>query len=492
MPILIVVEKPEDWPLDVPGVSVVPARRYLTEPEYSGGRGVKVFNLCRRYRYQSLGYYVSLLAQARGHRPVPSVATIQDLRHRTRLNLVSDDLEAEIQRSLHPIGADEFTLSVYFGRNLAQRHQRLATKLFNHFPAPLLRAGFGRDDEGAWRLESLRPIAAREIPPNHHDFVVEAARQHFARRFPATSRAAAGRFDLAILVDPAESEPPSNEKAIRRFVRAAQQVGFDAEVISPEDYGRLAEFDALFIRWTTAVDHATYRFARRAAAEGLVVIDDPQSIVRCSNKVFLAEALARARIPMPATRVLDTDSLEAAAREIPYPCILKRPDSYFSKGVKRIEGPDQLLEVGRAFLEDSELLIAQEFLPTDFDWRVGVIAGQPLFAAQYHMAEGHWQIIQRDAEGKVADYGIVRAFALDQVPPRVIERATSAARLMGDGFYGVDVKQRGDDCWVIEVNDNPNVDGGFEDAVIGDALYRRVMEVFMERVERRKAPEPPR
>lgn len=492
MPILIVVEKPDDWPLDVPGVAVVPARRYLTDPEYSTGRGVKVFNLCRRYRYQSLGYYVSLLAQARGHRPVPSVSTIQDLRHRTRLNLVSDDLEAEIQRSLQPIGAGEFTLSVYFGRNLAQRHQRLATKLFNLFPAPLLRAGFGRDDEGEWRLESLRPIAAREIPPNHHDFVVEAARQHFARRFPGTSRAATGRYDLAILVDPEEKEPPSNEKAIRRFVRAAQQVGFNAEIIGPEDYGRLAEFDALFIRWTTAVDHATYRFARRAAAEGLVVIDDPESILRCSNKVFLAEALSRARIPVPATRVLDAENLEAAAREIPYPCILKRPDSYFSQGVKRIESPGELIEVGRAFLEDSELLIAQEFLPTDFDWRVGVLAGQPLFAAQYHMAEGHWQIIQRDAEGKVADYGIVRAFALDQVPPRVVERATAAARLMGDGFYGVDVKQRGDECWVIEVNDNPNVDGGFEDGVIGEALYRRVMEVFMERVERRKAPEPPR
>jgi glutathione synthase/RimK-type ligase-like ATP-grasp enzyme len=60
---------------------------------------------------------------------------------------------------------------------------------------------------------------------------------------------------------------------------------------------------------------------------------------------------------------------------------------------------------------------------------------------------------------------------------------------MGDGFYGVDLKQHGDDCWVIEVNDNPNVDAGFEDQVLGEALYRRVMEVIMARVERRKAPE---
>ena len=496
MPILIVVEKPEDWPLDVPGVSVVPARRYLTDPEYSGGRGVKVFNLCRRYRYQSLGYYVSLLAAARGHRPLPSVTTIQDLRHRTRLNLLSEDLEAEIQRSLRPIAGEEFTLSVYFGRNLAQRHQRLATKLFNQFPVPLLRAVFGRNGRngsghggGAWRLESLRPIAAREIPPGHRDFVVEAAREHFARRRPAGSRSAGGRFDLAILVDQADPEPPSNRKAIRRFLRAARDVGFNAELIGPEDYGRLAEFDALFLRWTTAVDHPTYRFARRAANEGLVVIDDPASIVRCSNKVFLAEALARAKIPTPVTRIVDHETLEQAAREMSYPCILKRPDSFFSKGVERVDDRDAFLATARRFLEDSELLIAQEFLPTEFDWRVGVLGGRVLFAARYHMAAGHWQIVRRGTDGKVARYGDVCAVPVGDVPPRVLEYAAAAARLMGDGFYGVDLKQRGADCWVIEVNDNPNVDAGYEDKVLGDALYRRVMEAFMERVERRKAPE---
>jgi glutathione synthase/RimK-type ligase-like ATP-grasp enzyme len=492
MPILIVVEKPDDWPLDVPGVSVVPARRYLTDPDYSGGRGVKVFNLCRRYRYQSLGYYVSLLAAARGHRPLPSVATIQDLRHRTRLRLLSDDLDAEIQRSLRPIAGDEFTLSVYFGRNLAHRHQRLATKLFNQFPVPLLRAVFGRNGahgDGAWRLESLRPIAAREIPPHHRDFVVAAAREHFARRRPAGSRTAGGRFDLAILVDQADPEPPSNRKAIRRFLRAAREVGFNAELIGHEDYGRLAEFDALFLRWTTAVDHPTYRFARRAANEGLVVIDDPASIVRCTNKVFLAEALARAKIPTPATRIVEHETLEQAAREMTYPCILKRPDSFFSKGVERVDDREAFLATARRFLEDSELLIAQEFLPTEFDWRVGVLAGQVLFAARYHMAAGHWQIVRRDDRGKVAHYGNVCAVPLDEVPRRVLEYAAAAARLMGDGFYGVDLKQRGDDCWVIEVNDSPNVDAGYEDTVLGEALYRRVMEVFMERVERRKAPE---
>ena len=66
MPVLIVVNNVNEWPFHIPGVAVVDAKTYLTKPEYGEVRGAKVFNLCRSYRYQSLGYYVTLLATARG------------------------------------------------------------------------------------------------------------------------------------------------------------------------------------------------------------------------------------------------------------------------------------------------------------------------------------------------------------------------------------------------------------------------------------------
>jgi glutathione synthase/RimK-type ligase-like ATP-grasp enzyme len=50
-------------------------------------------------------------------------------------------------------------------------------------------------------------------------------------------------------------------------------------------------------------------------------------------------------------------------------------------------------------LEKSELIIAQEFLPTAFDWRVGIFDRQPLFACRYYMAKRHWQILRRDPAG---------------------------------------------------------------------------------------------
>ena len=80
MPILIVVSNPRDWPLEIPGVEIISGRAYRTDPAYSNMRGAKVFNLCRSYRYQSIGYYVSLLAEARGHKPLPNVTTIANNR----------------------------------------------------------------------------------------------------------------------------------------------------------------------------------------------------------------------------------------------------------------------------------------------------------------------------------------------------------------------------------------------------------------------------
>jgi len=486
VPIFFVVDHPKDWPIAIPGVEVVTAREYLTRPENLPKRGVKVFNLCRSYRYQSVGYYVSLLAAARDHRPLPSVATSQDFRSPSLVRVMSEDLVELIAKSLSGIVSDEFVLSIYFGRNLAKKYRRVSRELFNLFPAPLLRAWFLRDKDG-WELRRLRPIGVKDIPDGHREFVIEAAKTFFERRVSTSRRRAPARFDLAILVNPAEEEPPSNKQALARFVKAAQEVGFRPEFIESDDYGRLTEFDALFIRETTSVNHHTYRFSRRAAAEGLVAIDDPDSILRSTNKVFLAEALKQAGVPVPKTRIVHRDNIDEVAAELGSPAILKLPDSSFSMGVVRCNDIDEFRQRAAKYLEQSDLLIAQEFLPTEFDWRVGVFDGRALYVCRYFMAKSHWQIIQRDTNGKFLRGGKVEVMRAEDAPERVIDIALRSTRPIGDGLYGVDLKEVNGRCHVIEVNDNPSIDGGFEDRVIGLDLYRRIMNVFLERVERLKA-----
>ena len=125
MRILIVVNNPDEWPLAVPGVEVVAARSYLVDPAYADLDRAKVFNFCRSYRYQSTGYYVSLLAAARGHKPIPDISTIQDMKSQTVVRLMSDELEELMQKSLAGIRSKNFTLrQVGFAEHRSHRRAR--------------------------------------------------------------------------------------------------------------------------------------------------------------------------------------------------------------------------------------------------------------------------------------------------------------------------------------------------------------------------------
>lgn len=483
MSILLVVDNPKGWPLHIPDVKVIAARAYLTDPAYSEDRTAKVFNLCRSYRYQAAGYYVSLLAAARGHKPLPDINTIQDLKSQTVVRTLSEDLDEEIQTTLHSLHSKSFTLSIYFGRNFARKYDGLALRLFNLFQAPLLRADFKWQKR--WQLESISPISVNEIPEDHREFVIQTAQQYFAGRNKRLRKRQTPRFDLAVLVNPGETDPPSDARALKRFQKAAEIVGLDFELITRDDFHRLAEFDALFIRETTAVNHHTFRFAQRAAAEGMVVIDDPLSILKCGNKVYLAELLTRHGIPTPKTLVVHTKNRGQIIPELGLPCVLKQPDSAFSRGVLKVETEEDLNDNVTKLLAKSDLIIAQQFLPTPFDWRVGICDRRPLYVCRYFMAREHWQVILHDKDGTMRE-GETSTISVGEAPDEIVRIALKAANLVGDGLYGVDLKQADGKCYVMEVNDNPNIDAGAEDAVLKGALYREIMGIFLKRIEQRK------
>jgi hypothetical protein len=147
---LLVVEDVKEWSsTHIANTEVVSAWDYLTHARFSGIKRARVCNLCRSNGYQTVGYYVSLLASARGHRPLPSVTTLQDLKISSILKIASSDLQEKMQKLLGPLKGDTFVLSIYFGRNLAAKYDRLCQAIFNHFPAPFLRVEFER--AGAWR-----------------------------------------------------------------------------------------------------------------------------------------------------------------------------------------------------------------------------------------------------------------------------------------------------------------------------------------------------
>jgi glutathione synthase/RimK-type ligase-like ATP-grasp enzyme len=485
MSLLVVVHHPRDWPYEIEGTRIVTARDYLTDPAYSESQSARVLNLCRTERYQGRGYYVSLLAEARGHRPLPDVKTLGDLQSsEPAARLLPASFGEQIQRALASNGEATATVDAFFGRDPARCNDGLAQQLFGALHIPLLRAHFERPG-GRWQLRDLQILGVADVEPAHRPFIAESARDYTTRNSRSRAKEpTTGAPAIAILYDADEPQPPSNRAALDKLCAAARTLGMRPSIIDRHDIDRLGRFDGLFIRDTTNVNHYTYQFARRAAAEGLVVIDDPDSILKCTNKVYLNELLSRHRVPVPKTLMVHRDNVDQIVPVLGLPCILKHPDSAFSLGVAKIETADAVHDVLERLFAKSDLVIAQQWLPTPFDWRVGVFDRRPLYVCKYFMAPGHWQVVKRES-GRTLE-GSTQALSVGEAPEIVVRTALRAANLIGDGLYGVDLKQDGAQCYVMEVNDNPNLDTDCEDGVLKDALYREVMGVFLRRIQERR------
>ncbi|MGE8098154.1 RimK family protein [Pseudomonas fluorescens] len=485
--LVIIVERKEDWASYFPSEDIVSAQEYLEQTRGSEqGKRVQVINLCRSYKYLGHGYYCSLLAEARGHKVIPSVRTISELTRKSLYGLSLDDLDKTLDKALNNhlySDTEGFTLTLYFGKTNIEPLQDLARQLFEVFPCPIVLVEFRR--RNGWHIEGVKSGALHKLREDQEDHFANAL-DNFSRkiwRLPRSRRLA--RYDLAILHDPQEALPPSNARALENFVRVGKGLGIDVELIERKDYARIAEYDGLLIRETTSVDNHTYRFAKKAESEGLVVMDDPASILRCTNKVYLTDLLNSHQLGMPATEILykeRPEDFERVGERLGFPLVLKIPDGCFSRGVIKVESQQALLEATAELFEHSVLLLAQEFFYTEYDWRIGVLNRKPIFACQYFMSKGHWQIYNHKAKGQDIN-GECRTLAVHEAPKAVVDLAVKTANLIGDGLYGVDLKQSGDKVVVIEVNDNPNIDAGIEDAYLQDDLYSLVLEEFVRRLE---------
>ena len=512
-----------DHGLDLEPDKILTADEYLEGRKNALDRNVIVINLCRSYAYLSKGYYVSLLADARGQRAYPTLEMIEQatnpfayflalreagldtidfklLRSRGRLLpkvIVPDEGRPTVLEQKSTEGRDSpryraskmhyFEELVVFGRGRDRRFQRAVRSVFSVYSFPLLRVRFYHEDD-SWKVGQIFPASLGQLDGEDKKLLVERfAARELRRGTPAKQRAKL--FRIACLFDPADQFAPSAEETLEKFERAAFRRGALFEPIGPGDLSRLPEFDALFIRTLTGIDAPSYTFAQRAASLGMPVIDDPESISRCSNKVYLHELFYREGIPTPRTLIVSRRTPIEKCLELGPPMIVKLPQGSFSQAVKKADDRRQLEQILAEMFKRSPLLIVQEFAPTPFDWRIGVLDGRILFCCKYHQARDHWQIAQRSATGATR-YGKVEAVPNDQVPAAVKRVALRGSRLIGTGLYGVDLKEVKGKPLMIEINDNPNIDSGYEDAFVKDKLYDSIIASFLRRIRRESAAKP--
>lgn len=462
------------------GINCLSFDQYLNEYPKLKDPKVRVINLCDTSRYLSHGYYCSLLAEARCHPVLPSVRVINALRDNSTNILLRSAPIASANLKTN----ETLALVLCMGHCLDKQYKKLADWIYQQFPAPLLMVHI-QLQQGEYTL-NINRCSLEQLTSSQRQFCVEQLQGYSRKAWRTKADKRKYRWDLAILTNPAEQVPPSNKGAINRFIKAAEKHGIRATEISPDELTAIAQYDALFIRETTAIDHHTYRFAHEAEKNGLVVLDDPNSILRCCNKVYLHDAFSYQDVPSLKTFILADNNdatLTSLEQNLGYPLVLKIPESAFSKGVFKVNNREELITATNKLLADSALYIAQEYLFTEFDWRIGVLNGRALYACRYYMAKNHWQIYNHNAKRNFS--GGFDALPTFEVPTHVLQAALKAANAVGTGLYGIDVKEVDGKAYVLEVNDNPSLEFGIEDKYLGEELYMQIMAEFLRRLEAR-------
>ncbi len=273
---------------------------------------------------------------------------------------------------------------------------------------------------------------------------------------------------IAIVSDESSRARAVELEAMQTYVAQAPAHGHTAEILDVHDVARLPEFDAVFLRLDTNVLGLPFAVSRSAWKLGLRVVDDPRSMVTCMNKAHVQQLLEHHGVPTPDTVLLTKEGREsldpeALFAELGTPIVVKAPSGAFSSAVEKAHDGKELEALVRRFSIQSDVILLQRYTPSAFDWRVGVLCGDPLYAARYHIPKGGWRIHDTPAGATKKEWAKIEPVQLGQVPYAVMQAALTACRVIGGGLYGVDLKQREDgSVVVIEVNDNPNIDPGGE------------------------------
>jgi glutathione synthase/RimK-type ligase-like ATP-grasp enzyme len=287
--------------------------------------------------------------------------------------------------------------------------------------------------------------------------------------------------NLAIFIERSAIGRSNEFEALMRYRAAAEELGHRADYLFRRELRRIPKYDAVLIRALTDPMNSSYVAARIAELNGKPVIDDSRSILICCDKVHMYRRLMAAGVAIPRTEFCDPPEVTAARGRdlldlLGPRLVLKAPNSCFSQHVEQVTTPEEFAKVGERFLRRADRLVVQQFVESDFDWRIGVLGGEPLFACRYVIPEETFKIMAV-VDGRTVSCR-VEAVPVAEAPAHVVSAAVAAANAIGRGLYGVDLKDDRGRAVVIEVNDNPTINAEEEDRCAPDAYARIVRHLL--------------
>jgi len=289
---------------------------------------------------------------------------------------------------------------------------------------------------------------------------------------------------IACFVERYNFSDRKESSALENFRRVAQEKGHSFDFMFRERISDIPNYDAMFIRATTDPLFTAYVVSKTAWELGLKVVDDPQSIQICGNKIHLYDLFQKHDVPHIPTLFLNKDEAHhkrflEVFELLGKPVVVKAPYTSFSRYVEKAACETSFREIAKRFFRKSDLLAVQTFMPTAFDWRVGVLKRQVLYVCKYMMPKGRWKHGCKRRGKPTFVWGRTFSVSRENAPLALKETALKACDVIGNGLYGVDIKEIDGKYVVVEVNDNPSIYAGYEDYRNKD-LYGKIVDYLVD------------
>jgi glutathione synthase len=221
-----------------------------------------------------------------------------------------------------------------------------------------------------------------------------------------------------------------------------------------KESARLSDFDVVFLRNNPNVGtdgpsfNPALAFGRRLRGAGILVVNDPDGLLRAGSKMYLAGFPADVRPKTLVTR--SAERVRSFLRELDGPAIIKPLHGFGGQNVFYVaRGQTANLAQIISTVRDAGYLIVQEFLPAvaKGDKRVLLLGGEPIHV------DGHYAAYRRmrpkdDIRNNMHVGGARKPSGLGESERRICDLLRP--RLVADGLYFVGVDLVGDK--ILEIN----------------------------------------
>jgi tetrahydromethanopterin:alpha-L-glutamate ligase len=282
-----------------------------------------------------------------------------------------------------------------------------------------------------------------------------------------------------------------NDWTARALYNAAEERNFNPVFINLENIevsigstiryylreNRLSELDAVVVRDVGAgsIESVSFRFdvLRQLDELGILIVNTPESIQNAANKYYSTYLMAKANLPVPCTRIVQ--SVESALKTLDdfKDAIIKPVFGFKGIGIIRIKNnsiiesdnttnPKQIEEMVKNEIDDKGMLYIQEYIPNmGRDIRAYVVDDKVIGAIYRTAPDGKWL-------SNLSQGGSCQRCSLTSSQKKI---SIKAANTIGTVFTGVDLIEGHNKTMLLEVNGTPSGAGIYKSLGINPADY---------------------